>query len=286
MSGTRLAIAGLAALWLAGCASRPAPVAAPAPPATGDQGGGYYQNDGPPSNENIDISVIPNAVPRKEPLSKYGNPASYEVFGETYYTLRSSAGFSQTGIGSWYGRQFHGERTSSGEPYNMFKMTAAHKRLPIPSYVEVTNLDNGKQVIVRVNDRGPFHDGRIIDLSYVAARKLGIVRHGSAPVRVETITPDANASQEQDSASGPPLAAAADASRGLLLQVGAFGNRSNAAQLSARLQRLGLQRVSVTPRPGATTLYRVRVGPFGDVQSRNAAQRKLDAHGLPARQVR
>src|SRR5699024_3530194 len=130
----------------------------------------------------------PPAVPKDEPLSEYGNPPRYTVFGETYHTLDSAEHFTQTGIASWYGRQFHGQRTSSGEPYDMFRMTAAHKTLPLPSYVRVTNLRSGKQVIVRVNDRGPFHDGRIIDLSYVAALKLGIVRHGSAPVRIETVT--------------------------------------------------------------------------------------------------
>lgn len=177
----------MAALLVAGCAS--APSGAPGGGTSG-RGGGYYQNDGPPDDEEIDIASIPDAVPRDEPLSRYGNPSSYEALGKTYYVLKSAAGFTQTGRASWYGRQFHGRRTSSGEPYNMFKMTAAHKRLPIPSYVRVTNLDNGEQVIVRVNDRGPFHDGRIIDLSYVAARRLDIVSHGSAPVRIETVTPD------------------------------------------------------------------------------------------------
>ena len=168
-----LALAGLT-LIVAGCASQPRSTSssgsAPSPQAS--KGGGYYQNDGPPDDENIDLASIPDAIPRDEPYSRYGNPASYEALGKTYYVLPSAAGFTQTGRASWYGKQFHGRRTSSGEPYNMFKMTAAHKRLPIPSYVRVTNLDTGKQVIVRVNDRGPFHDGRIIDLSYVAARRL------------------------------------------------------------------------------------------------------------------
>ncbi|GAB3678920.1 septal ring lytic transglycosylase RlpA family protein [Salinisphaera aquimarina] len=176
---------GAAALLLAGCASGPSGGGA----ARSGSGGGYYQNDGPPDDENIDLDAIPDAVPRNEPLSRYGNPSSYEALGKTYYVLPSAAGFTQSGRASWYGRQFHGRRTSSGEPYNMFKMTAAHKRLPIPSYVRVTNLDNGKHVIVRVNDRGPFHDGRIIDLSYAAARRLDVVATGSAPVRIETVTP-------------------------------------------------------------------------------------------------
>ncbi|ERJ17969.1 Septal ring lipoprotein RlpA [Salinisphaera shabanensis E1L3A] len=208
-----LALAGLT-LIVAGCASQPRSTSssgsAPSPQAS--KGGGYYQNDGPPDDENIDLASIPDAIPRDEPYSRYGNPASYEALGKTYYVLPSAAGFTQTGRASWYGKQFHGRRTSSGEPYNMFKMTAAHKRLPIPSYVRVTNLDTGKQVIVRVNDRGPFHDGRIIDLSYVAARRLDVVAHGSVPVRIETVTPASLKAEQraagrttQSAAAKPPL---------------------------------------------------------------------------------
>lgn len=174
-------IAGLVlALILAGCASSP---------WHKSRGGGYYQNDGPPDNSNIDLPKIPDAVPENAPLSKYGNPTSYTALGKRYYVLKSAAGFTETGLASWYGRQFDGERTSSGHPYDMFAMTAAHKRLPIPTWVRVTNLDNHKQVVVKINDRGPFHKGRIIDLSYVAARRLGIVAYGSAPVRIQTVTP-------------------------------------------------------------------------------------------------
>ncbi|MGB7757246.1 MAG: septal ring lytic transglycosylase RlpA family protein [Salinisphaera sp.] len=169
-----------AALVLAGCAGSPVHKSG---------GGGYYQNDGPPDDTDIDLSKIPDAVPKNAPLSKYGNPSSYTALGKRYYVLKSAAGFTQTGMASWYGRQFDGGRTSSGAPYNMFAMTAAHKRLPIPTWVRVTNLDNHKQVVVKINDRGPFHKGRIIDLSYVAARRLGIVGEGSAPVRIRTVTP-------------------------------------------------------------------------------------------------
>lgn len=175
---------GLFAVLAVGCAGSPATTG-----SGSGSGGGYYQNDGPPDDENVDIDAIGDAVPRNEPPSRYGNPTSYEALGKTYYVMPSAAGFTQTGRASWYGRQFHGRRTSSGEPYNMFAMTAAHKRLPVPSYVRVTNLNSGKHIIVRVNDRGPFHDGRIIDLSYVAARKLDVVANGSAPVRIETVTP-------------------------------------------------------------------------------------------------
>ena len=132
---------------------------------------------------------IPNQVPRVEPLSKYGNPKSYVVFGKTYYTLPSSQGFVQRGIASWYGKKFHGRLTSSREPYDMYAMTAAHPQLPLPTYVQVTNLKNGKQVILRVNDRGPFHGNRVIDLSYTAAMKLDIVKQGTGLVEVRALDP-------------------------------------------------------------------------------------------------
>lgn len=144
---------------------------------------------GPTTPEPIpaDIAAIPDAKWREEPLSKYGNPRSYRVSGETYYVERARKPYTAKGQASWYGKDFHGERTSSGEPYDMYKMTAAHKTLPIPSYVRVTNLQNGRQVILRVNDRGPFIDGRIIDVSYTAAIKLGMVRRGTAYVEVEAL---------------------------------------------------------------------------------------------------
>lgn len=131
---------------------------------------------------------VPDAVPRDEPLSPYGNPPEYEVGGVTYHVLESAKGYDKKGIASWYGPDFQGKRTSSGETYDMYAMTAAHKTLPIPTYVEVTNLANGKKVVVRVNDRGPFAKDRIIDLSYIAALKLGIVGHGTARVRVRALT--------------------------------------------------------------------------------------------------
>ncbi|AWN14382.1 septal ring lytic transglycosylase RlpA family protein [Salinisphaera sp. LB1] len=179
--GRLLVVGGM--LALAGCAS------GPAHKPQKSHGGGYYQNDGPPADTHIDWSKVHDAVPRNVPPSKHGNPTSYTALGKRYYVLKSAKGFTQTGRASWYGRQFNGQRTSSGQPYNMFAMTAAHKRLPIPTWVRVTNLDNHKQVVVKINDRGPFHKGRIIDLSYVAARRLGIVGEGSAPVRIHTVTP-------------------------------------------------------------------------------------------------
>jgi len=144
--------------------------------------------DGPPQ-ERVDASHIPNAVPKKEPRSKYGNPESYIALGKTYHVLDSAHGYVARGFASWYGTKFHTQRTSSGKPYDMFAMTAAHKTLPIPCYVRVTNLKNHREIIVKVNDRGPFHENRIIDLSYVAAKKLGVIKNGTAFVEVKVIEP-------------------------------------------------------------------------------------------------
>lgn len=144
--------------------------------------------DGPP-NYNVDVSKIPNAVPKVEPRARYGNQKSYTVFGKRYYTLQSSHGYTAVGTASWYGTQFHTLRTSSGERYNMLAMTAAHKTLPLPTYVEVTNLRNHRKIIVKVNDRGPFSSNRLIDLSYVAAKKLGMIGHGTALVKIKAIDP-------------------------------------------------------------------------------------------------
>ncbi|MDR3416593.1 MAG: septal ring lytic transglycosylase RlpA family protein, partial [Nevskia sp.] len=147
--------------------------------------------DGPPPASEIPFNLVavPDAVPKPEPLSATGNPDSYEVDGDHYVVMKESHGFKERGLASWYGQKFQGKRTSSGEPYDMFKMTAAHKTLPIPCYVRVTNLANGKSVVVRINDRGPFHKGRIIDLSYTAALKLDVLGDGSTPVEICTMEP-------------------------------------------------------------------------------------------------
>jgi len=137
----------------------------------------------------IDPDSVPDAVPQIEPRSKYGNPPSYEVFGKRYYTLPSGDGFVERGIASWYGEDFHGKRASSGEPYDMFAMTAAHKELPLPTYARVTNLENGRSIVVKINDRGPFHANRVIDLSWVAASKLRITAKGTGLVEVRAIDP-------------------------------------------------------------------------------------------------
>jgi len=276
-------VAGLAlvSLLMAGCASSPSSSGSGSS-SGGHGGGGYYQNDGPPDDEGIDIDAIPDAVPRDEPYSRYGNPASYEALGKTYYVMPSAAGFTQTGIASWYGRQFHGRRTSSGEPYNMFKMTAAHKRLPIPSYVRVTNLDSGKHVIVRVNDRGPFHDGRIIDLSYVAARKLDVVANGSAPVRIETVTPASlRAEQSQrnvESVRGgrTPAPSARRAQTSAEIQQSAPVNRPPPAPAPARPVPVANRGNAASPSRG---LY-LQTGAFGSIENARHMEARLNGAGF------
>lgn len=145
-----------------------------------------------------DVSGIPDAVPKVEPKSKYGNPESYVVFGKRYHTKSSSKGHVERGLASWYGKKFHGRRTSSGERYDMYAMTAAHKTLPLPTYARVTNVKNGRSAVVKINDRGPFHGRRVIDLSYSAAKKLGVVSKGTAMVEIRTIDPSSPQSVEED----------------------------------------------------------------------------------------
>ena len=152
-------------------------------------GGGYYRDDGPPRGvSKSDVEAIPDAVPKLEPLSETGN-RPYKALGKKYYPVKSALGYSERGVASWYGKKFHGARTSSGEKYDMLAMTAAHRTLPLPTYVKVRSLQNGKSVIVKVNDRGPFLHNRLIDLSYAAAYKLGVVSTGTGLVEVTTVTP-------------------------------------------------------------------------------------------------
>lgn len=222
----------------------------------------------------IDPGTVADAVPRPEPLSRYGNPESYEVNGTRYYPLKSATGFVERGIASWYGRDFHGRRTSSGEPYDMYKMTAAHRILPLPTYVEVTNLENGRRAVVRVNDRGPFHDNRIIDLSYAAARKLGMHDAGTALVEVRAV----------DSAPGRrrPAVRMAEAPDGrFYLQVGAFRELANAERLRRRLEPVVERMVDIqTVHLGGALLHRVRIGPLASVELADRIVETLNRIGV------
>jgi len=192
-------LSALALALLAGCGSTPmAPDSAGRAPD--ERPGGYYQDDGPHANPPADLASIPDPVPRVEPLHRYAN-RPYQALGQSFTPATSVKPFSQRGKASWYGRKFHGKRTASGEPYDMYKMTAAHPTLPIPSYARVTNLDNGRSVVVRINDRGPFLHGRVIDLSYTAAYKLGYIEKGSTQVEVTAIVPG----EEVQMADGQPV---------------------------------------------------------------------------------
>lgn len=231
------ALAGL--LVLSGCISPPL----------------VERKDGGPKRP-VDVSGVENAVPRAEPRTRAGNASPYTVLGNTYYVLQSSRGYRRTGVASWYGTKFHGKSTANGETYDMYAMTAAHKTLPIPSYVKVTNLNNQRSVVVRVNDRGPFHGDRIIDLSYAAAAKLGFVDQGIARVEVvalEAGQPTADVTAPQPVAVRQPF-----------LQAGAFGSQSAALALRQRLTRLTALPVTVKRGEDGDSLYRVRIGPIAD----------------------
>jgi len=251
------------ALVLAACGSLP-------------RSGGYYEDDGPHDRPYVDVSNIPDATPRDEPLSESGNKP-YRALGADYVPIKEAHGYRERGVASWYGRKFHGRRTSSGEPYDMYAMTAAHKTLPLPCYVRVRNLQNGKSVVVRVNDRGPFLNNRIIDLSYAAAARLNILGSGTGVVEVEAldtappVTTVARAPAVQlipapDAAAPKPEAAAPR----MTVQVGAFQQWDNAAALHARLERAGfpvyIQPVADAAAASARRVYRVRLGPVESVE--------------------
>lgn len=238
--------------------------------------GSFGRQDGPPSGH-VDVSQIQDAVPKYEPLSQYGNPPSYVALGKRYVVLDSADGYDEKGYASWYGTKFHGALTSTRERYNMLAMSAAHKTLPIPCYAKVTNLDNGRSIIVRVNDRGPFHQGRIIDLSYAAAKKLAITQYGTAKVRVQGIDPRANKHQPHWW-SHPTRSASSTA---LYLQVGAYGQLKNARKQADRLhQSTGLQGLVKRAYGRHQTLYHVYLGPLSSESSLRSLQHRLKREGI------
>lgn len=243
--------------------SRPAPVPSQVPP--------------PPAN----LAAIPDAVPRAEPRTRRGNPPSYEVLGKRYTVMASEVGYKERGVASWYGPNFHAKSTSNGDPYDMYAMTAAHKTLPIPSYVRVTNLGNGRSVVLRVNDRGPFVDNRIIDLSYTAAWKLDMLRSGTAFVEVEALLPGQPAVVAAQIAPPPPPPLAA--TRGWYVQAGAFAVEDNAVRLVARLKAAGIADVTLRNPGRDGTLWRVRIGPVADVAAYDQMISRLSALGVEGR---
>ncbi|MGD2074241.1 MAG: septal ring lytic transglycosylase RlpA family protein [Gammaproteobacteria bacterium] len=281
-AGAGLAGLSLAAL-LAACASAPS--------------GRYSQEHDSAPVTPVDVSDVREPIPRAEPRSRYGNPSSYVVRGRRYHTLASSAGYRERGIASWYGTKFHGHRTSSGDTYDMYQMSAAHKTLPLPTYARVRNLRNGASVIVKINDRGPFHENRLIDLSYAAASRLGILGEGTGLVEVETIDPVQYARRQgapKIAASKPKLPSAASAEvvaerqdTALYLQVGAFAKRSNAERLHdelAGMQLPGKLHIS-EGLSDEKPVYRVRIGPLSTVQSADEVAQRLSLRGIQSPSV-
>lgn len=252
----------------------------------------------------VSVSHIPDAKPRLEPRTIAGNKSPYKVLGKTYHVLSTPDNYSEQGIASWYGEKFHGHLTSNGEIYNMYGMTAAHKTLPIPSYVRVTNKQNGHTVIVRVNDRGPFHDNRVIDLTYTAAKKLGFLDRGTALVQVDYIDPtryvpesDVMMAKVPHRPNHPPAPKTAVPSDepvaptpvnsggyaipdNTFLQVGAFTQRQSAIALQMKLEELTRYPVAIFE-PSPDNLYRVRIGPLKDNFDLLSLRQKLAEANLP-----
>jgi rare lipoprotein A len=275
-------------------------------PPAGSGRGGYYQDDGPGDNPPPGLRDTPDAIVKYEPYAKFANKP-YSVLGQTYVPLINNEPYTQRGVASWYGVKFHGQRTSSGELYDMYKMTAAHPTLPIPSYARVTSLESGKSVVVRINDRGPFHSDRVIDVSYTAALKLGLLGKGSHQVEIERLFPDdgsrlatvrrAAASEAQglpppadiaalmlndemqvdSAATAVPLPAveAAKAASGFYLQLGAYAREGKAEEVSELLKKSGVSLALEVVRSGSVN--RLYSGPYATRASAQEAARLLPA---------
>lgn len=294
----KIVVLALATWLLVACGSAPQRKAESGVTAA-PSGGGYLSGDGPGADVPVNLDAIPDAVPRSEPLHRYAN-RPYMALGKTYTPLASPGRFKERGSASWYGKKFHGQRTSSGETYDMYAMSAAHPTLPLPSYVRVTNLANQKSVIVRINDRGPFLHDRVIDLSYTAAHKLGIIDNGSAEVEVESLaanvsvnTISASTVQSQPLVSNasvalPPavpavaLTSLESSDTSVYLQLGAFESQQNAEtfleKMRAELSGFGKQLKLSTTKDG---LVRVHIGPYrSESDARSSAERMENKLGF------
>jgi rare lipoprotein A len=263
---------------------------------TPDRGSRYSMDQDQGPDEAIDLSRIPDAEPRNDRRSRAGNKSPYEVWGKTYRVMASNAGYRERGTASWYGKKFHGHSTSNGEVYDMYAMSGAHKALSLPAYVRVTNLGNGKAVIVRINDRGPFHGDRLIDLSYAAAYKLDMLTHGTAQVEVEAINVPSYLARQRALAPAPSMAAAQGLSQadeapsgkgvastvtiavdrmldppapstgempGQYVQIGAYSSQKSAEDVKLRLAALIKDlAVRINRKDSESPLFRVRMGPL------------------------
>lgn len=298
-----LALAG-ATLLLAACGGAPVRtpeaggpgIEMPAPSTGARRGGAYYKDDGPDEIPPADLEAVPDAEPRLEPLHRFAN-RPYNVFGQDYVPVTRVAAHRERGFASWYGRRFHGKPTASGEPYDMYAMTAAHPTLPIPSYARVTHIASGRSVVVRINDRGPFHKGRIIDLSYTAAYKLGYVNAGSAEVEVEQILPDelpmvASAEpvpplrgrrlppptlEAVDPVSQPQAGVAplAQAAPGVFLQLGAFVSLDKAEGFRATVEQQIVAFAERLELLADGSRFRLHAGPYASVDDARVAAERI-----------
>ncbi len=273
-------------LPLCGCAGLPqqgtAPQAAPATPASIPLGqllrrpGGYYKDDGPDGAPPVDLEAIADAQPKPEPLHPHANEP-YVVFGKEYLPEKEFSAHRKQGTASWYGRKFHGQRTWSGEIYDMYAMSAAHPTLPVPSYARVTNLQNGKSAVVRINDRGPFSSGRMMDLSFAAAYKLGFAESGIAAVEVEAIVLAESAPPMESPVATEPAIPVTAETAGIYLQLGAFSARANAESFRQKIQKelswLG-QPVQIQV---SSKLFRLHLGPYRSRKEANAIAEKIRA---------
>lgn len=224
-------------------------------------------SDGPPA-EQLRAKDVKVLKPGPEPRARYGNHSPYTVLGKSYKVLPTAKGYQEKGIASWYGKKFHGRKTSSGETYDMYVATAAHKTLPLPTYAEVKNLDNGRKLIVKINDRGPFHSGRIIDLSYGAAVLLGVTQTGTARVEVKSINFDKKTTHKGGGTK-------------VLFQVGAFGSKEAAKDVKAQLHDSGIKSVTVEKgRSSGKKVWRVRVGPINNTEKAWRYEQKIIELGL------
>lgn len=281
MGRERLLLVGVLALGMSLSAC------APFPTTPGNVSGDH----GP--EHTVDVSKVPDAVPGDETPSRSGNPSRYTVLGKTYDLVPSCKGYHDRGIASWYGTQFHGGRTSDGETYDMYAMTAANKVVPIPCYARVTNLKNGKSVVVKINDRGPFVGNRLIDLSYAAASKLEMLGTGTALVDVQAVTAgEANLPPALAPVTAPAVASVAspavapDLNPKIFLQVGAYGERANADAVLQKLAINGVQKAFILPvNENGRTLYKVRIGPVAGVDGVDSLSTRLAALGYPDAEI-
>ena len=256
-------------------------------------GGNKVRGDGPPTGSSRIPDLPGDAIPRPEPRSRYGNGPVYEVLGKRYTVMPSSTGYQERGVASWYGKKFHGNLTSNREVYNLYAMTAAHKTLPLPTYVRVRNLANNKSIVVRVNDRGPFVHNRIIDLSYSAALKLDMIKDGTGLVEVTAINfdePSGDRPVRRSDPSAPPASVGGglpatenreQAPSQIYVQVGAFGDRANAERRLGALSLAGIKDAFIhEERTPERSLYRVRIGPVADVVQYDVLVEELEGIGI------